>query len=111
MFKIKQSDSYTWPVKFEVPVDGGGFKAETFDGEFLRITQSRFKAMMESLTPDREICREILIGWKGVIGEDGQEMPFSESARDKLLDIPLVAGAVVTAFLDAYTGRAKVKNS
>lgn len=111
MFKIKQSSSYTWPVKFDVPIDGGTFRPETFDAEFRRIPQSGFKALLEALKPDAEACREVLIGWKGVIGEDGQEMQYSESARDNLLEVPLVAGAIISAFIDSYTGRAKVKNS
>jgi hypothetical protein len=110
VFKIKQSDSYVWPVTVEIPISGGTFQKSTFQAEFKRIAQSRFREMLASETADRDVCREVLIGWKEVIGEDGKDEPFSESARDNLLEVPLVAGAITQAFIESFTGGAKRKN-
>ena len=36
-FILAQSDSYSWPVTVEFPVDGGRFEKQTFDAEFKRL--------------------------------------------------------------------------
>jgi hypothetical protein len=41
MFKIDQSSSYSWPVKVELPSDGGKVETHTFDGHFKRLSQER----------------------------------------------------------------------
>ena len=33
-FVLKQDDRFTWPISFDVPVDGGRHQRQTFDGEF-----------------------------------------------------------------------------
>ena len=30
-FKLKQKNTFTWPVKVNIPVDGGTYEAGTFD--------------------------------------------------------------------------------
>lgn len=114
MFVISQSDSYSWPVAVEFPVAGGKFKKETFDVDFKRLPQSRIKEIggliKRGEINDGEFCREIVLGWKGVVDDKGEELPFSEGARDRLLDVPLVAEAVVQAFLESMGGGAKRKN-
>ncbi len=112
MFKLDQSQSYSWPVAVEFPISGGKFEKQTFDAEFKRLPQSRMKEVLSTETetiPDLEFSKEVLLGWKGIQAADGSEIPFSESARDQLLDVPLVARAVVMAFLNSATG-GKIKN-
>ena len=58
---------------------------------------------------DTEFAREVLVGWAGVTGDDGQEIPYSVEAARRLLEVPLVAGAIVQAFFASLTG-AKRKN-
>ena len=112
MFKIDQSDSYTWPVKVEVPMSGGKFEQHTFDVKFKRVSQARLKEINKlgelGEINDVDLCKEILVGWSGVTdGKD--EIPFSEEAKDKLLDVALVAKSVVISFYESLSG-AKRKN-
>lgn len=113
MFKIVQSPTYTWPVTFNIPVDGGRAEKQTFDGMFKRISQSRIEELRLQIErgeiTDSNLAREVLVGWKGVLDDSGEEMPFSEGARDMLLDVPLVASAVVVSFLESLSG-ARRKN-
>lgn len=113
MFKIIQPTQYSWGITVEIPADGGRVEKQTFDGIFKRVSQTRLgeiqKAIEANEMRDIDLAREMLIGWKGVIDSDGEEVPFSESARDQLLDIPMVAAAVVIAFMQSITG-AKRKN-
>lgn len=124
-FVLKQPDTYNWPVTFDIPVDGGRFAKQTFDAEFKRPKQSRIIEIQESvmrrlraiqrdedtdgMITDQEIADEILVGWSGVEDGEGGEVPFSEKAKQQVLDVPAVTAAVVEAFFDSLKG-AKRKN-
>jgi hypothetical protein len=124
-FVLSQSDTYTWPVSFDVPADGGRFIKQTFDAEFKRPTQTRIVEIQESvmqrlraiqndqetdgMITDQQIAGEVLVGWSGI--EDGKagEVPYSEKAKDQVLDMPAVSASIVEAFFDSLKG-AKRKN-
>ena len=110
MFIISQTASYSWPVTVEVPVSGGKFEKQSFDAEFKRLPQSQIVELRDAEgTTDIAFAREVLVGWKGIHDANKQELPYSESARDMLLDIPTVATAVVMAFFASLSG-SKAKN-
>lgn len=108
MFVISQKQTYTWPVTVEFPVDGGKTDRQTFDAEFKRMSQTRINEIRGLIerneVTDTELAREVLVGWEGVNSDNGDAVPFSERARDQLLDVPLVAAAVVMAWLGSLTG-------
>lgn len=124
-FVLKQSTSYSWPVSFKLPIDGGKFEKQTFDAEFKRLPQSRINEIQievqarikaternESITDaisDQSIAEELLVGWSGVVDDDGDEVPFSEVNKQLLLAIATVASAVILAYFDSLTG-VKTKN-
>jgi hypothetical protein len=124
-FVLTQSSSYSWPVSFDVPVDGGRHEKQTFDAELKRLPQSRIIEIQEAvqkrlgaiqrdeetdeMITDQEIAREILIGWSGVNDEDANPIPFSEKSKAQLLDVPTVTAAIVTAYFNSLQG-AKRKN-
>lgn len=111
-FVLKQTDSYSWPVTVEFPVDGGRFEKQTFDVQFKRIAQDRIRATYDAIQAgeieDDQLCRDLVVGWSGVTDGKG-EVPFSEKALSDLLLVPLVSAAIVTAWLDSLT-KAKRKN-
>jgi hypothetical protein len=117
-FVLKQSDTYSWPVAFDTPVDGGRHERQTFDGEFKRLPQSRIGPMVAELQQledlgdlDRitELAKEVLVGWSGVTADDGKEIPYSEKAVGQLLEVPLLAVSIIKAYMDSIKG-AKRKN-
>lgn len=111
-FILKQSDTYSWPVNFEIPVDGR-HEAQSFDAVFKRMSQTWIrdiaKKIDEGKATDVEVARQVLAGWSGVNDAQGKEIPFSIKALETMLDIPSVAGAVVLAYFNSVTG-AKEKN-
>tara|TARA_R110002020_G_scaffold424560_1_gene633810 strand:- start:788 stop:1132 length:345 start_codon:yes stop_codon:yes gene_type:complete len=112
-FVLKKSNTYKWPVSVDVPVDGGKHERVTFDVEFKDLTQSRLLEIAElsaegNLT-DVEIAREVIMGWVGIEDEDGEELPYSMTKRDELLDVPMMATAIAGAYLESKQG-AKRKN-
>lgn len=112
MFKIIQNATYTWPVSIEFPTNGGKTEKSSFDAEFKRLTQSRVEeikaAVVNGDMKDIDLAREAMVGWSGVVDDDGV-VPYSESAREQLLEIPMVASAIVMALLNSISG-ARRKN-
>jgi hypothetical protein len=125
-FVLTQSDTYTWPVSFDVPTDGGRFIKQTFDAEFKRPTQTRIVEIQESvmqrlraiqndedtagMVTDQQIAGEVLVGWSGIEDGQGGEVPYSEKAKDQVLDMPAVSASIVEAFFESLKGGAKRKN-
>jgi len=124
-FVLKQSTSYSWPVSFKLPADGGKYEKQSFDAEFKRLPQARIneiqtevqarikaaernEAIEDGIT-DQSIAREILIGWSGIVDDDGDEVAYSTASRDQLLEVPTVAAAVILAYFESLTGQ-KAKN-
>lgn len=112
MFKLDLSDSYSWPVEFEVPTDGGTYEACNFDAKIKRLKQERIDEInalgIDGILNPREIASELLIGWSG-ISKGGQEIPYSEEAKKNLLNTGLVASAILRAYFASLQG-AKRKN-
>lgn len=117
--------NYLWPVSVEVPVDGGMFDTLTFDARFRRVAQDR-REELELLAvkcahqvqmgqdpdkdgSDRAVAKEVLVGWRGVLTDEGEEVPFSEDALESLLLFPGAASAIVLAWHDSISGK-KAKN-
>lgn len=108
MFVISQKSTYTWPVTVEFPTDGGKTERQTFDAEFKRMSQARIneiRALIErNEITDTQLAAEVMVGWEGVNDANGDAVAFTERSRDQLLDVPLVAAAVVMSWLGSLTG-------
>jgi len=104
MFKLNQSDTFTWPVEFQLAVDGGKYEKQTFDATFRRRTSDQIKEMQEreGMT-DLIFCREVVVGWSGIT-DNGEQVPFSDSALEQVMQVPGAAAAMVQAFYAAVTG-------
>lgn len=113
-FVLKQKPTYLWPVPLEIPVDGGRKEKATFDGEFRRLPQSRIneiiklaKAMEfgrnseDEELDDKTAAKEILAGWSGVVDDDGNEIPYSDSSLNQLLEIPTVGAQIIRAWFES----------
>ena len=114
-FILDVSPTYVWPITIEIPNDGGKHSKFTFDGEFARLPQSRLKEISELINKgeidDEMMAREVLVGWpEGAIKDkQGEPVPFSDAAVDKLMQISKAGSAVVMAFYASLEG-AKRKN-
>lgn len=111
--QIVQPATFSWPVKVQLPRDGGGFESATFDAVFKRLTRSQAEEMGQQVFAGQlagvDAVRSILVGWSGVV--DGSDaIPFSETNRERLLEIPGTAVAIFAAFTDAMDGKARAKN-
>ena len=124
-FVLKQSDSYTWPVSIKLPANGGKRERQTFDAEFKRLPQSRINEIQEEVQKrikaverneqpadeisDVSIADEILVGWDGIVDGDGEAVPYSKAAKAQLLEVPMLAGALITTYFESLAEQ-KQKN-
>lgn len=113
MLKLNASNTFFWPVVIQTPIDGGKFQKETFDAEFRRLKVSEVEAMVARVATGEltgaAAVKQFIVGWRG-IEDDGQDVPFSDTALAQVLDIPGVAGGLFEAYKEAMSGAARRKN-
>lgn len=113
-FVLNQSQSYSWPVSIQLPADGGKREKSSFDALFKRLPQSRINEIqllvsqrikaaergeeLDNGVTDQSIAAEILVGWSGIVDGEGDEVPYSEAVKAQLLDVPMMAGALIEAY-------------
>lgn len=117
-FVLKQSSSYSWPVTIRMPADGGKREKQSFEAEFKRLPQSRIaeiQAQAQKLVKAAEageqldgisdvtVADEVLVGWSGILDEDGEEVPYTETNKAILLEVPLMAASLVQAYFASLT--------
>ena len=124
MFILKKEATFTHPIVFYTPSDGGTQKEETFDAVFKIIPQSRIneigiqaqkkqKELDEGIfdgvkISDYMVADEILVGWDGVT--DGENpVPFTKATKKQLLDIAGLANILVEKYFNEVT-KQKTKN-
>jgi len=116
-FVLKTSDTFRWPVSFKQPADGGKREKQTFEAEFKRLPQSRINQIqllaqqrikaaergedLENGVSDQSIADEILVGWDGIVDGDGEPVPFTKGTKAQLLDVPMLAGALIEAYFES----------
>ena len=116
-FILSQSPTYSWPVHYEMPVDGGKFRRVSFDVIFNRLPQSRVEQILaqqqqlmkaaergdanlvELLAEARDHAAEAMAGWKGVKDtDDGEDLEFTPARCKAFLDVPGMAATVLQTF-------------
>jgi hypothetical protein len=104
-------------VKLPVPTDGDYVMAR-LDVLFAALPQAEVDRMRgvgladgEVPPSDAEIARRVLKGWRDLADEDGNPVPYSEDAREQLLQTPAMRTALVMTYLAAVSGLAARKNA
>ena len=124
MFILKKEATFTHPIVFYTPGDGGSQNKETFDAVFKIIPQSRIneigvqaqkkeKELKEGIMDgtdisDLLIADEILVGWEGITDGD-KEVPFTPATKKQVLDIAGLANLLVPEYLEIVEQQ-KTKN-
>ena len=124
MFILKKEATFTHPIVFYTPGDGGTQNKETFDAVFKIIPQSRINEIATQAQKkqkeledciidginisDSLIADEILIGWDGIT-DGNKEVPYTPATKKQLLDIPMLANTLVTEYLNVVAQQ-KTKN-
>tara|TARA_R100000781_G_scaffold114551_1_gene85642 strand:- start:1280 stop:1624 length:345 start_codon:yes stop_codon:yes gene_type:complete len=110
---LDQDDTYSWPCSIELPIDDGKYQKHSFKCVFKRLKQSRIKELLDLVAKgdvsDQEVCNEVLAGWSGIEDKDGNEVRFNKTTFKQLIEVPLIATEIGTAYFKSITG-AKTKN-
>lgn len=105
--KFKKSDVFKVEVTFAEANDAGGFDDNTFVAHFKRASHTEVKELRTK--EDIEVARSQLVGWDMVDEDTKQAVPYSDSARDGVLEMSAAPYAVALAFFRASRGE-KAKN-
>ena len=127
-FVLDTASSYSWPVEFDIPGDGGRRVRQSFDAEFDRVDQAECEEIiagvrqrealqeagqevpdeLERFDPVAIACR-LMVGWSGIKDTNGDEVPFTDATVMRVLRTPTVAVMIVRAWVDSLAGK-KSKN-
>lgn len=114
MFKIGQTDRFSYPVKVDIVGDGGKRNSYSFDAVFKRLSREEFSALAKSAAAgerdDLSVASEVMIGWKGIQDDDGNDLPFSETNFALVMGVWPVLPCVVAAFMESHTPKGREKN-
>ncbi len=108
-FRLAQKPTYEVAVTVTFPVDGGRVEKHQFHARFKRLSQTQIEATLAEKPSDRELLRDVLVGWRGVQDEDGKELDFTDEAREQVLDVYPMQPTLARAFLDSVL-QAREKN-
>jgi len=85
----------------------GRFKEETFTAVFRKISRSQFNTLIDD--GDEVLVDHILMGWKGIVDDDGDEIEFCDDIKAALVDDPHFLRGLISAFSESLVG-AQAKN-
>lgn len=107
--KIVVSNVFGFPVKGTFLNEQGKEEAFSFT---LFANRPEQEALRAELSPDNhkglsDFLLERVTGWRGVIGEDKQEVPFDTEAFRQLLAMPALANLAFNAYIANCGARAK----
>ncbi|MBK6742527.1 MAG: hypothetical protein IPG66_05920 [Hydrogenophilales bacterium] len=114
MFRLGQSNQFSYPVNVEIVGDNGARKTHTFTGIFKRIDRDEFDGIVDQVRSgdmkDRDVVDRVLLGWKDVQDADGNDLPYDETGKAELFSVLPVVPAIASAFLEANTPKGRAKN-
>ncbi|MYM80535.1 hypothetical protein GTP44_00990 [Duganella sp. FT50W] len=126
MIKITPNPTYSTPVTVELPGDNGRVEKVVFTAVFRRLTISEIEDIHKRLAGptvdadgtadttvatlnDDELVRDVMVGWKDVQGDDGQQLEFNDANLTALLQIFPVRPTLVRKFFETISN-ARAKN-
>jgi hypothetical protein len=95
-FKLTQKPTFTAVVKVETPNEKGGFDRSDFKAKFKRVTTDELDELR--IKPQREVLREVLAGWDGLVDDADQAVDFTSEHVEALLNIPPALAALAEVF-------------
>ncbi len=106
-FKIVSQPEFSRRVAVRVPCDGG-FDEQSLEVRFRVLSPEEQEKLKGSDDMVGDFLRRAVISMGDIVDEDGNELPFNDALRDRLLALPFVRFALARAYGDAVAGeRAK----
>ena len=115
MFKLSTKKSYKRNIKIDVPQDMGKTERQTFVMEFKQLSVSETKDLIEEAQNERisdeDMLRRYVLGWDGIVDEDGNPLDFTTSNLEAVMDVPYVRKAIMAAFIEDVFGKEAVRKN
>jgi len=101
---MMQEPAWSWPVKVQVPADGGVYVEQRFSARFRLTPAQQAGALLLEDPSGRALIRHALVGWSEVVDDAGKEVAFSAEAAELMLGIPYVFTALAASYSDSVAG-------
>lgn len=108
MFTITKNRTFTWPIHVLAPEGGEQREIGQFDARLRMLDMTETSDLGNQ--GDTAFLSSVLVGWDGVMQEDGQALPYSPETLAALIDIVPVRAALLHAYHVAISGGAREKN-
>lgn len=108
MFQLEPNPTFTAPVS--IPLPGG--ETATVDFTFAHMGRKALQLFLDQVKekPDAETVRQIVTGWAGVAGKDGEQLRCTAENIAAMLDnYHGAALAILQTYIRELTGQ-RVKN-
>ncbi|QFU04589.1 hypothetical protein FIU82_06105 [Pseudoalteromonas sp. THAF3] len=100
-------------IKVEIPGDFGKTTPADFEAEFKRLSVSEARALVEKIrakeVSEDQVLRENVVNIKGVQGEDGHEIEFSQDLLTNLIEQAYIRGPLLAGLMDVNFSLDKLK--
>ncbi|MDB5884242.1 MAG: hypothetical protein JWR74_413 [Polaromonas sp.] len=106
MFNLAPTETFKAPVTVNVAQPGGGWKQESFTGEFKRTDEDRREELLA--LKNVELVREVLVGWS-MKDEQRNDVPFTPENLDAFCRLTGAVRETTLAYWQHNVG-AKAKN-
>jgi hypothetical protein len=112
MFELREQETFTWPAKAKVPVDGTYLNVP-FNVTFKVLSQPEISALIgdDDAGASLRVLREALVSYSGFPVKDanGRDVDDTEERNDILLSKPYFVSALSEAWASGISGR-RIKN-
>lgn len=104
MFVIQKHDEpLTWPVKVDVPVDGGKTESQEFTALFRMLGQDEIDKL--AAQGDEAFIRGTLVDWGADVKDpDGNPVSFREQPLVAMIRRPYIRKALIRAYYEMAGG-------
>ncbi|MGF1727212.1 hypothetical protein [Photobacterium nomapromontoriensis] len=110
MFKlVSERKVKAWPVKITVPMDGGKVQTCDITLDFKLVGSDEFRQMSQQ--GDSKLFNEVVTGWSGIAGEDGEPLPFTPDNLTAACQNQHFTAGALQGYMKAMSGVASTKNS
>jgi|TARA_R100000482_G_C5067423_1_gene119902 hypothetical protein len=101
-FVRKKVKTFKWPVQVREPSEAKPGEFET--SEFIAIFKREKMSKLQDSKDDENIdlIRKVLVGWEGIVDEDGEEVPFSDEVLEEQADDADWIKAVLNTYAQTY---------
>ena len=114
-FKIIIDRRFSCPIVVSVPSENG-VQQQQFTACFVEMGQQSLRQLVndgdnDGKNGDVRLLDAVLVGWRDIVDEHDQPLPFDDHWKKRMIDIPYIRAALLKAYIEALAGAASEKNS